>query len=310
MIICCGEALIDMLPRQIADGSDTFLPVSGGAIFNTAIALGRLDVATGFLCGVSNDMFGQQLVETLQKSGVNTTLLVRSDRPTTLAFVKLADGAATYSFYDENTAMRMLQPADCPALPAETTAVHFGGISLVSEPCGQTYEQLMQQAKNSHTVSIDPNIRPGFITDETAYRARLETMMTGADIIKVSDEDLDWLHPGEVFEDVAQRWLRAGTKLAIQTLGEQGAQAVTADLSVRMAGRPVQVVDTVGAGDTFNAGLLSALDHMKCLARPALSRINESEILRALERGAEVAAHTVGQAGANAPWKHEISALS
>ena len=127
MILSCGEALIDMLPRQSTEGEAAFAPYAGGAVFNTAIALGRLGVPSGFLSGVSTDLFGEVLTDTLAASKVDTSLLIRSGRPTTLAFVKLVAGQASYAFYDENTAGRMIAPADLPAIPASVSAMFFGG---------------------------------------------------------------------------------------------------------------------------------------------------------------------------------------
>ena len=141
MILCCGEALIDMLPRETPAGERAFAPYSGGAVFNTAIALARLGAETQFFSGLSDDLFGQQLVETLERDGVDTALAARSSRPTTLAFVTLTDGHASYAFYDENTAGRMLSPGDLPdAVSAK--ALFFGGISLVVEPCAEAYAAL------------------------------------------------------------------------------------------------------------------------------------------------------------------------
>src|SRR6056297_1116438 len=136
MILCAGEALIDMLPRETAAGEPAFAPHAGGAVFNTAIALGRLGAETGFLSGLSSDMFGTILDDALLAAHVDASLAIRSDRPTTLAFVKLTDGHADYAFVDENTAGRMLREADMPPVPDRVGAMFFGGISLPVEPCG------------------------------------------------------------------------------------------------------------------------------------------------------------------------------
>ena len=145
MILCCGEALVDMLPRQLPDGSNVFLPVSGGAIFNTAIALGRLGFSTGFVSGISTDMFGEQLIDSLKQSGVSTDYCVRKKNLSTLAFVKLTNGHAEYLFFDENSAGRLVEFSEIPAMPKEAAAMHFGAISLIPEPCGSAYEVLMKQ---------------------------------------------------------------------------------------------------------------------------------------------------------------------
>ena len=144
MILCCGEALIDMIPDQAGAGGSAYRPHPGGAVFNTAIALGRLGAPVGLLSGVSTDPFGQQLHDSLARDGVSTELLIRSDRLTTLAMVHLIDGSATYSFYDENSAGRMISTADMPALPDQVSALFFGGISLAAEPGADTYAGLLE----------------------------------------------------------------------------------------------------------------------------------------------------------------------
>ena len=145
MILCCGEALIDMLPRTTKLGEDAYAPYAGGAIFNTAIALGRLGVSTGFFTGLSDDMMGDILRKTLGESGVDYSYCATLSRPTTVAFVKLVDGHATYAYYDEGTAGRMITEAELPALGEDCEAIHFGAISLIPEPCGSTYEALLRR---------------------------------------------------------------------------------------------------------------------------------------------------------------------
>ena len=183
MILSCGEALIDMLPRISTLGEPCFAPYAGGAVFNTAIALGRLGAPSAFFTGLSTDMLGQVLEDVLVQSNVVTSFCARSNRPTTVAFVKLVDGQATYAFYDENTAGRLLAVADLPSLPEDLEALFFGGISLVNDPAAATYEALQAREAQARVTMIDPNIRPGFITDETGYRSRIGRMMARADIV-------------------------------------------------------------------------------------------------------------------------------
>ena len=191
MILCCGEALIDMIPTPTKSGTSGFVPHSGGAVFNTAIALGRLGVKAGMLTSLSSDMFGQQLIDGLQESGVDASHVIVSDRPTTLAFVRLQDGHATYSFYDENSAGRVATPDDLPGLSPDVSALYFGGISLACEPGANAYAALLAQEGAGRAVMIDPNIRPKFIEDADQYRNRLNRMIALSDIVKVSDEDLN-----------------------------------------------------------------------------------------------------------------------
>ena len=283
MIICCGEALIDMLPRELGGGEDVFLPVAGGAVFNTAIGLGRLGEDVGFVSGLSTDMFGDLLVEALAQSGVKSEYAARIDNPTTLAFVKLVDGNAQYSFFDENSAGRNLTPSAIPQLPKDIEAMHFGAISLIPEPCGSTYEALMVERSKSSVISLDPNIRPGFITDEDGHRARMERMIAHSDIIKVSDEDLEWLCPGEPASDVFAQWLKDGARVILLTRGSEGATAYLAGGEISVPVPKVAVVDTVGAGDTFNSGFLAGLKRSGLLDKQALCEASPEDIKPALE---------------------------
>ncbi|MEL6168063.1 MAG: carbohydrate kinase [Pseudomonadota bacterium] len=307
MILCAGEALIDMLPRKSTQNEPAFAPYPGGAVFNTAVALGRLGAPTGFFTGLSTDLFGQMLADRLDQSGVDAALALRSDRPTTLAFVQLTDGQARYAFYDENTAGRMLDPATLPALPETVSAVFFGGISLVAEPCGTAYEALMMQEAPQRVTMIDPNIRPGFIADEAAYRARIERMLAAADIVKVSDEDLVWLEGTGETADLARALLARGPALVCVTEGADGVTGYTsAHGALRAAAPQVTVADTVGAGDTFNAGLLAGLASAGALSKEGLRTLDAETLGNALSLGTRAAAVTVGREGANPPWAHEL----
>jgi fructokinase len=305
MILCCGEALIDMLPREMRDGGEGFLPVPGGAIFNTALALGRLELEVSFYSSVSTDMFGDQLIFALHKSNVKTDLSVRSPQPTTLAFVKLKDGQAEYSFFDENSAGRSLQVSQLPDLSSGISTLHFGAISLIPEPCGSAYESFM--AANQHKVlSLDPNIRPGFIEHEPHHRERIERMIAMADIVKVSNEDLDWIGNGKSYDDVVTPWLNGATSIVLVTDGAEGVRAYTQFGSVREPALKAKVVDTIGAGDTFNAGFLAGLKQSGLLSKSALDKLNPQDLRMALKLAVKVAAHTVAKAGANPPWKSEL----
>ncbi|MBO9433089.1 carbohydrate kinase [Ruegeria sp. R13_0] len=308
MILCCGEALIDMITEPTLSGQDGFVPHSGGAIFNTSIALGRLGAPVGLLTGLSSDMFGRQLADDLRASHVDTTHVIASDRPTTLAFVQLKDGHATYTFVDENTAGRMLRAEDMPRQLPAVSALYFGGISLACEPCADAYAAMLAQHGANCAVMLDPNIRPGFIQDQTRYRTRLNQMIEQADIVKVSDEDLDWIIPGpESHDQKVPLLLQAGPSAVIVTRGSEGASGYLANGTVvSVPVKPVQVVDTVGAGDTFNAGVLASLEQAGQLTKPGLKALSPDALRDALTLGAEVAAVTVSRAGANPPWSHEL----
>lgn len=306
MILCCGEALIDFLPRQTATGEPAFAPYVGGAVFNTAIALGRLEVPVRFFSGLSTDFFGEQLRQALTDSGVGLDHVRFSDRPTTLAFVKLVDGHASYAFFDESSAGRMLTEDDLPVLPADVAALHFSCISLIPEPCGSTYEALMRREHGSRVIMLDPNIRAAFIADKPRHLERMLRMIAMADIVKLSDEDLAWFGESGPEEEIARRWLAMGPRLVILTHGGRGATAYSAEHSVTVGARRVTVVDTVGAGDTFNAGLLASLHDNALLTKTAVAELSKEAIAAALDFAAQAAAVTVSRAGANPPRRQEL----
>ena len=308
MILCCGEALIDMVAAPSLDGPDGFVPHSGGAVFNTAIALGRLGARAGMLTGLSRDMFGDQLADALKASDVDTTHIIRSDRPSTLAFVKLEDGQASYSFFDENSAGRMIRAEDMPALPSDITALFFGGISLASDPSASAYAALLERQGGSRAVMIDPNIRPLFINDAEGYRRRMAAMISQADIVKVSDEDLNWLNPAPLTQaEKISAMLDTGPSVVIVTQGAEGAIATLADgTSITVPAVKTHVVDTIGAGDTFNAGFLAKLSDLGLLTPEALGTVDPDALRDAMTYGARVAAITVSRAGANPPWANEL----
>lgn len=307
MIVTCGEALIDMLPRKGADGAAVFQPFVGGSIFNVAVALGRLGIDAGFLGGLSTDFFGSMLRDALAKSRVDTSLCDISDRPTTLAFVTLDDGHARYAFFDEHSAGRMLTEADLPALPATVTALHFGSFSLAAEPCGSAYEALMQREHLSRVISLDPNIRPTLIKNRDGYLARLDHLVAMADIVKVSDDDLAWLSPGATFETFAGAWLDRGARLVILTRGAAGALAMSKRIAVSIPGETVEIADTIGAGDTFSAAFMARLEKRGLLTRTGIARLGEDEVGNALAFAAKAAAITVSRPGADPPWQTELA---
>ena len=308
MILCCGEALIDMIPTSGTTGPEGFVPHSGGAVFNTAIALGRLGVQAGMLTGLSSDLFGRQLSNALKASHVDTSHVITSDRPTTLAFVRLLDGHATYYFYDENTAGRMLTPRDLPDLSPEVSSLYFGGISLACEPGANSYAALLAREGKDRAVMIDPNIRPHFIQDIQSYRDRLNRMISDADIVKVSDEDLNWIVPSPLsLNEKVKPVLEMGPRVVILTRGGEGATGFLADgTEIFMPAPRVEVCDTVGAGDTFNAGCLAKLSELGALRKSSLTALTQDILAQALEHGAKIAAVTVSRAGANPPWADEL----
>jgi fructokinase len=306
MIVCCGEALIDFLPRKSADGAPAYQPFCGGSVYNTAIALGRLGIKTGFFSGLSTDFFGDMLREGLKASKVDLKYTKIWDKPSTLAFVKLTDGHARYSFFDDNSASRMLTRKDWPKLDKKVQALHFGSISLIPDPGGATLEALMKRETRTRVTSLDPNIRPSQIKNRRTHVARLNRMIALADILKISDEDVAWMTGKSDLAGSARKWLRAGARIVVITKGGEGVAAFTKRGMVELPATKVKVADTVGAGDTFTAGLLTALSRAKLLDKKKLADISGDDLTAALKFAARAAAVTVSRPGADPPWAHEL----
>jgi fructokinase len=283
--------------------------VARAAVLNSSIALGRLEVPVGILSGVSNDLLGAQLVDQLHASHVSMDLLIRSDRPTSLAFVKLTKGQAQYTFYDENSAGSGFDTSDLPENPADVSTIYARGTSLCAEPAAKAYEALYLPEVSQRVTILDPNIRLSFISDEAALRARLNKMIANSDVVKVSDEDLDWIIPNDrSLEAKVDALHQLGVKLVILTKGSAGASACCAGNTPDDVAVPkVTVVDTVGADDTFNAGFLAKLAQLDCLPKEAVANLSDQQISAALQYAVQVAAVTVSRKGANPPTLNELS---
>jgi fructokinase len=310
MIVSCGEALIDFLPRRGLDGATVFQPFPGGSPFNVAVALGRLAVEAGFFGGLSTDFFGAMLRKALDDSTVGAEFAEISDRPSTLAFISLDGGEARYAVFDEGSAGRMLSETELPALPKEVTALHFGSFSLAEEPCGSALETLMRREQRDRVISLDPNIRPSLIKNRDGYLARINRMAAMSDIVRLSEDDLAWLAPGGSFEATARRWLAHGAKLVVLTRAAAGAQALTKTVSVAVPGLTVDVVDTVGAGDAFTAALLARLDQLGLLTKAGVAGLTSHALADVLGFAVRAAAITVSRAGADPPWLSELAATA
>ncbi|KUN39358.1 sugar kinase [Streptomyces longwoodensis] len=300
MIVVAGEALIDLVP-QGQGALAPLRPALGGGPYNTAVALGRLGSPTAFCSRTSHDAFGEALLDGLRGAGVDVSAVQRGPEPTTLAVATLdAHGSASYSFYVDGTADRLFSvPA---ALPAGTRAVSFGTCSLVLEPGASAYEELMRGAAASGVfTALDPNIRPGLIPDADAYRARFRTWLPSVSLLKLSEEDAGWLGgtPGE--------WLAAGPSAVVVTRGGDGLTAYTRGGGVHsVPGERVDVVDTIGAGDTVNAALLHGLARLDALSQEALSGLDPAGWERLLRFAARAAAVTCSRAGAEPPYAREV----
>lgn len=306
MILCCGEALIDCLPRKLETGAEVFQPVNGGSVYNTAIALGRLGQSVGLFAGMSTDFFGDSLREGLKASHVSSKYLRTKPLHTTLAMVKLTNGHAKYSFIDDASAGRMLVKSDLPNLPSAVTALHFGSISLIPEPCGSTYEALMKREAKSRVICIDPNIRPTLIKDKAKHIERLNRLIAMSDIVKISDEDVKWMTGSRKLENAARGWLNKGAKIVVITKGGDGCMVFTKRFGFEALAPVVKVADTVGAGDTFTAGFLNYLSTHKLLTKKTLAAIDDDTLKAAAFYAMKAAAVTVSRVGADPPWMREM----
>jgi fructokinase len=306
MIVSCGEALVDFLPRRLESGETAYTPFPGGSPMNVAVATGRLGAPAGYFGGLSTDLFGDQLRETLAASNVDISYARKSERATTLAFVALDGGDARYAFFDEGSAGRMLTENDLPAFQKTVTALHFGSFSLAEEPCGSAFEMLMQREQRDRVISIDINVRPALIRNRDGYIARIERLVEMADIVKLSTDDLAWLGRGG-FDDLAARWLSGGTRLVVLTRAAEGATGVARNAEIDIDAPAVKVADTIGAGDTFTAGLLVRLHQLGLLTKGGVAALGGKDIADALTFAARAAAVTVSRPGADPPWLHELA---
>ncbi|MGW6062651.1 carbohydrate kinase family protein [Streptomyces sp. NPDC055189] len=303
MIIVAGEALIDLVPQDSAGaGLSALAPRLGGGPYNTAVALGRLRTPVAFWSRISTDAFGDALVDGLRTAGVDVSYVQRGAEPTTLAVASIgADGSAGYSFYVEGTADRLFTAPE--RLPDDVTAVSFGTCSLVLEPGASAYEELMRRAAAQGVcTALDPNIRAGLIPDADAYRARFKSWLPSVSLLKLSEDDASWLG------GTPREWLASGPGAVVITRGGKGLTVFTrggGEWSV--PGEQVDVVDTIGAGDTVNAALLHALGEREALSANAVSGLGADHWSEILHFAARAAAVTVSRAGAEPPYATELS---
>jgi fructokinase len=297
VIAVAGEALIDLVER---DG--TVHPLPGGGPFNTAFALGRLLVPAAFLGRLSYDHFGELLLDLLRESGVDDRYVLRGSAPTPVAVVHTsAAGDAAYSFHLAGTAYADLTPEDLPELGPDVVALHLGTLALATDPPAAALEGLMRRESDRRLIMVDPNVHPEVIGDRDAYVTRFEGWLSSVHIVKLSARDAEWLYPDLQPEACAEHLLALGARLAVVTLGSDGALAVSGDGEARVASPSVEVVDTVGAGDAFGAGLLRALWASDALEIGAVSSLGDSALETVLSFACAVAALQCSREGAAPP---------
>lgn len=304
--VVCGEALIDLVPSP--EGG-TYSARAGGSSANVAVGLGRLGTQVSLIARLAGDPFGRLLREHLSASDVDLAMAVPADQPSTLAVVSLdPHGKAEYAFYIDGAADGGWRPGDLPAVLPGGATLHLSGSLALSVPSmGDALEALLRREQGRRLLAFDPNVRPMIAQDEAALRARLDRWLGLVDIVKVSSDDLRWIAPGVTVADLAARWRGLGPMLVVVTLGEQGAYALGPAGPVSLPAAPVEVVDTVGAGDAFTSGLLAALDAGGPLSRSSLTELSTDGLTAAVEFAQRVAALTCQRVGADPPWRRDLA---
>jgi fructokinase len=304
VIVIGGEALVD----RVDDGG-TPRSVAGGGPFNTAIALGRLDVPVGFLGTISRDADGQMLARRLLDSGVDTSFVRWSDAPTPRAVVHhLSDGTNEYAFHVAGTSLADLPPDELPLLPEEAWGVHVGTLALAIDPPASAYEALVDREAGRRQIILDPNVRPVIFGDVDVYRRRFERLVRLAGVVKLSEDDAAWIYPDLQVDDVLQMILDLGPSVVAVTRGANGAVAGSRGGFVDIAGIPVEVVDTIGAGDSFGAALIAAFVDEGAFGPQATHPFDDGVLGRAVSYAVAASAITCTRTGAAPPSRDEIDA--
>ncbi|GAY09780.1 carbohydrate kinase [Pseudonocardia sp. N23] len=311
VVAVAGEALVDIVPAPVA-GYHELAP--GGSPANTAVGLARLGVPVRMLARLADDLLGRRLRAHLERNEVDLGHVVAAAEPSSMAVVEVdGRGVASYDFRVDGTADWQWTPAElADALDGSVVALHTGSLALTTAPGGAVLRDLVRRAAPTTTISYDPNCRPLLMGTPADVLAVVHEVLEVADVVKVSSEDADWLLPGTPYEAVVDDWIARGAAVVAVTLGADGVLAGTAGgVRTRLPGRPVDVVDTVGAGDTFSAGLLAGLHGRGLLgasAREALRAIGSADFDAVLDGAVRAAAITCSRRGADPPTAAELAA--
>jgi fructokinase len=315
MYLVCGEALFDFFSQPDSDGLAVkssnkvgFQAIAGGSPFNVAVGLRRLGVDAGFFAGISTDYLGQRLTSVLAEEGVRDDFLVHFDALTTLAMVAVgADGSPHYSFRGEGCADRLLTANHLPTLDDSVRGLHVGSFSLVVQPVADTLLSLVKRESGKRLITFDPNVRLNPAPSIDLWRSQVSQFAEHAHMIKVSDEDLGLLYPDLDAQTVAKSWLQHNCQLVIMTRGRQGATVFTRELgSWSVPAREVKTADTVGAGDTFQAALITFLTERELDTPASLATLDRDTLTAMLNFAVAAAAVTCTRVGPDLPYRSQV----
>jgi fructokinase len=292
-----GEVLIDLIP----DGVERKAVVGGGPA-NTAKALAKLGIETQFIDGISSDKYGQMALKELHKDNVKLDFAHFSDKPTCLAIVSLdSSGSASYEFVIEETATFDFTPSWLPdPVSNKPSLLHIGTLVTAIEPAASILHRWASNLAKVAPIVFDPNIRPAVMGNRQEYVKQVEQWIDIATVVKVSDDDINWLYPDKSIDDVANAWLAKGAELVVVTFGDKGLTAFSEQEKISVPAQKVIVADTVGAGDTVGAILVEAM------IESGLENLHGEVLKKMLDRAAKAAAITVSRTGAVPPTKDEI----
>ena len=304
-----GEAIIDLVP---GDQPRTFHAVPGGSPYNVAIGLTRLGHQTTLMARLADNAFGRLLREHARAEGVDLGAAPQAVEPATLAVVSLdAAAQASYDFYVQGTADWQWTAEETGRVPERTAVLHFGSLASWTPPGDARILELAARLRGRGDVllSYDPNVRPGLLADHRHGQQMIERAIRLAHLVKASEDDIAWLYPGQSPAEVARQWLRLGATAVVITRAADGADAFTADgSSVHRPARDITVVDTVGAGDSFTAGLIASLIRRDRYALADLARCPAGQLSAALDDAILVAALNCERRGNDPPTIAEVAA--
>ncbi|MDQ3870909.1 MAG: carbohydrate kinase [Chloroflexota bacterium] len=303
-VAIAGEALIDFTSL----GDLRFQGYCGGSPLNAAVAVARLGIPVGYVTQLSTDLFGVRLRRHVETNGVDARFVLSHPAPTTLAFVEREGEINRYQFLANGAADTLYAPDPLPTLPPETAFLHFGSVSLLSEPATHSFTRLVDLHRDRLTVVFDPNVRPTLIRDEDDYRRRCRDWIRACHLLKLSDDDAAYLAAGRDTEDTIGEWLDDGPRAVVLTSGSRGARLYRRERdAVVVSGFDVAVADTIGAGDTFTGAVSVGLLDRGVTDPQGLVDLSAPEWREVLRFAAAAAAINCTRPGADPPTRDEVS---